>query len=41
MRRGRSSPNTRSFMADYKKSPDERRKMKIDALVNAWSGPTE
>jgi 5'-nucleotidase (lipoprotein e(P4) family) len=29
------------FMGDYKKSPDERRKMKIDALTNAWSGPAE
>jgi 5'-nucleotidase (lipoprotein e(P4) family) len=29
------------FMADYKKSPDERRKMKIDALTNAWSGTAE
>jgi acid phosphatase len=29
------------FMGDYKKSPDERRKIKIDALVNAWSGPPQ
>jgi acid phosphatase len=29
------------FMADYKKSPDERRKIKIDALTKAWSGPAE
>ena len=28
------------FLGDYKKSPDERRKMKIDALP-AWSGPPQ
>ncbi len=28
------------FMSDYKKSPDERRQLKIDALP-VWSGPTE
>jgi 5'-nucleotidase (lipoprotein e(P4) family) len=28
------------FMSDYKKSPDERRQMKIDALP-AWSGPKQ
>jgi 5'-nucleotidase (lipoprotein e(P4) family) len=28
------------FMGDYKKSPDERRKLKIDALP-AWSGPPQ
>jgi len=28
------------FLGDYKKSPAERRKMKIDAL-NAWSGPPQ
>ncbi len=28
------------FMSDYKKSPDERRQMKIDAL-KAWSGPAQ
>jgi 5'-nucleotidase (lipoprotein e(P4) family) len=28
------------FMSDYKKSPDERRKLKIDALP-AWKGPAE
>ncbi len=28
------------FMGDYKKSPDERRKLKIDALP-AWKGPAE
>jgi acid phosphatase len=29
------------FLGDYKKSPDERRKIKIDALTNAWKGPAE
>jgi 5'-nucleotidase (lipoprotein e(P4) family) len=28
------------FLSDYKKSPDERRKLKIDAL-KAWSGPAQ
>jgi acid phosphatase len=28
------------FMGDYKKSPDERRQLKIDALP-AWSGPAQ